>query len=153
MKDNWELNGWEKVINNISTSDNETEKCKGGCPHLPCAGCEKQEDKLECGGLKKFIVIKIEDVERYLHMDLQFQLKLILELIERSRVLDFKSSNNEYLVINTDEPYAPEIIEIRNRCNAHGCRIKYPSEKYEGTRVWDSTIGFSKNPKAILPGI
>ena len=119
MKDNWGIDGWRKVINNISTSDNETKNCNHGCPHIPCEGCDKQEaPKLECGGLKKFVVLKIEDIEEYLPKVAQLQLKMVQVRIECSRVLDFKSIDNEYLVINVDEPYAPEIIEILKK-NGH----------------------------------
>jgi len=93
--------------------------CYHGCPHIPCEGCKTQEaPKLECGGLKKFVVLKIEDIEKYLPKVAQLQLKKVQVKIGCSRILDFKSTNNEYLVINTDEPYAPEIIEILKR-NGH----------------------------------
>ena len=93
--------------------------CYHGYPYLPCEGCDKQEaPTLECGGLKKFVVLKIEDISQYLSNTEQLQLGLIGQKIELGRALDFKSTNNEYLVINVDEPYAPEIIEILKR-NGH----------------------------------
>ena len=93
--------------------------CYHGCPHIPCEGCKTQEAlKLKCGGLKKFVVLKIEDTEKYLSITAQFQLGLMGQNIEHGRHLDFKSTDNEYLVINVDEPYAPEIIEILKK-NGH----------------------------------
>jgi len=93
--------------------------CYHGCPYIPCEGCKTQEAlKLKGGGLKKFVVLKIENISQYLSTTEQLQLGLMGQKIEQGRILDFKSTNNEYLVINTDEPYAPEIIEILKK-NGH----------------------------------
>jgi hypothetical protein len=65
----------------------------------------------------KFAVIKNDDAEKYLNTKGQESLNGILETIADSRSMDGKK-NNEYLVINTDEPYADEVIEILKR-NGH----------------------------------
>ena len=74
--------------------------------------------KLQCGGLDKFIVIKREDAKNFLSRVQSDILKRMLKAINSSRLKKGKKIDNEYLVINTDEPYAPEIIEILKR-NGH----------------------------------
>ena len=73
---------------------------------------------LEGGKLDKFIVIKNEDISTYLTMGEAKSLGFCLDNINDGRVLDGKNPNNKYLVINVDEPYAPEIVEILKR-NGH----------------------------------
>ncbi len=74
--------------------------------------------KLKCGGLNKFIVIKREDVTTYLDRVERDILSRTLKKIASGRRRKGKNDDNEYLVINTDEPYAPEIIEILKQ-NGH----------------------------------
>lgn len=71
--------------------------------------------KLKCGGLNKFIVIKREDVPAYLDRVERDILSRMLKKIASCRRRKKKNADNEYLVINTDEPYASEIIEILKR--------------------------------------
>jgi len=74
---------------------------------------------LKCGATKKFIVIKIDDLKKYVNS--VFKLAMLendLNDIQAGRKADGKAPCNEYLVINTDEPYAGEIIEILKR-NGH----------------------------------
>lgn len=59
----------------------------------------------------KFIVFKIEDVNKYITDNGKFDLDVIGEIISRERAKEGKSLNN-YLVINTDEPYADKVIEL-----------------------------------------
>lgn len=66
----------------------------------------------------KFTVIKNDDIEEYLHPIKQQRLFDLLKDINDGRVLDLKKPNHKYLVINTDEPYADEIINILKR-NGH----------------------------------
>lgn len=72
---------------------------------------------LKCGGLKKHIVLKITDINRYLSPLKVNTFKHILNEIEEGRKLDNKPLN-EYLVINTDEPYIGEVIEVLKKYNA-----------------------------------
>ena len=75
-------------------------------------------EKLKCGGLKKFIVIKIADL-KYINSGFKVaMLKNDLDDIQAGRKTEGEDPSPEYLVINTDEPYAPEIIEIMKR-NGH----------------------------------
>lgn len=65
----------------------------------------------------KFIVIKKDDADKYLNEKGQETLNGILDIIFDSRSMDGKKIN-KYLVINTDEPYADEVIEIL-KSNGH----------------------------------
>lgn len=73
--------------------------------------------KLEkLGGAHKFIVIKTEDLLKYVPSI--FKLAMLdndLSDIAAGRAKDGKKPDNEYLVINLDEPYASEVIEIMKR--------------------------------------
>lgn len=75
-------------------------------------------ERLQCGGLKKFIVVKRDDLNKYIRPSTRFTFDNILEKIKFDRLQDGKNIENEYIVINTDEPYAPEVIEIMKR-NGH----------------------------------
>ena len=71
---------------------------------------------LKCGAEKKYIVIKIEDLLKYVPS--YFKLAMLdndLKDIADGRKADGKSPVNEYLVINTDEPYVSEVIDILKR--------------------------------------
>lgn len=73
---------------------------------------------LEGGNFDKFIVFKNEDIEKYTGNLSEATLRKTAELIESGRMKDGKSTGNTYLVINTDESYAGEVIEILKR-NGH----------------------------------
>jgi len=73
---------------------------------------------LDGGNFTKFTVIKNTDVAEYLNQkEIQMLVKPITK-IEDCRIADGKRPSNIYLVINTDEPYADEVIEILKR-NGH----------------------------------
>ena len=59
----------------------------------------------------KFIVIKKDDLEKYLHPNTRAEFDYALDKIERMRKNDGKKSNY-YVVINVDEPYADKVIEL-----------------------------------------
>lgn len=65
----------------------------------------------------KFIVVKKEDVNRYLTNIDKENLINILDDITYKRMRDGKSLNT-YIVINHDEPYIDEVIDILKR-NGH----------------------------------
>lgn len=69
------------------------------------------------GIANKFIVIKNDDVEKYLTYQDKIILKYMLRAIEKGRTEDSKKFNY-YVVINTDELYADEVIEIMKK-NGH----------------------------------
>lgn len=58
---------------------------------------------------QKFIVIKLEDADKYLPNHDRIDLKHILRQINEGRAKEGKK-DNEYLVVNKDEPYA-ELVE------------------------------------------
>lgn len=63
----------------------------------------------------KFIILKIEDGVKYLNKEDKHKLCEIEDKIRIGRVNDGKSPNNKYAVINLDEPYSNEIIEIMKK--------------------------------------
>lgn len=66
---------------------------------------------------RKYIVHKIEDVQRHLTPDQRAQLGVIGAMIDTGRIDAGKppASYNAYIVINLDEPYAVEVVEILKR--------------------------------------
>lgn len=65
----------------------------------------------------KFIVVKREDAKKYLDVSQKYALVGMFEDIDKGRKEDGKlpASNNSYVVVNIDEPYANEVIEIMKR--------------------------------------
>ena len=59
---------------------------------------------LKCGARKKFYVASYKDVDKYLDASERQGLEQILCFIRKRRMADNKNIN-EYIVINTDEPY------------------------------------------------
>ncbi len=70
---------------------------------------------IDTTGMKiKFAVLKNEDIEK-LPYEQQANLSEIREMIMRNRISEGKIGMPKHLVINTDEPYADEVIEILKR--------------------------------------
>jgi hypothetical protein len=67
---------------------------------------------------RKFTVIKERDLQEHCDYDDYMALNHILAKIERGRKKNNKRPYNSYVVINLDEPYTNEIIEIMKR-NGH----------------------------------
>ncbi|AKQ08630.1 hypothetical protein [Bacillus phage vB_BceS-M2] len=68
----------------------------------------------------KFVVFKHEDAEQFLS---GYQRKMLIDIlgtIQKGRAISGKEVNNFYLVINTDEPYANEVIDIMKKNNHWG---------------------------------
>ncbi|PGQ88374.1 hypothetical protein [Priestia megaterium] len=65
----------------------------------------------------KYTVIENEDV-RCLSYENQSCLEELLQTIKLNRVARMLEPAGNYIVVNKDEPYAAEIIEILKR---HGC--------------------------------
>ncbi|MED1904967.1 hypothetical protein [Cytobacillus firmus] len=66
-------------------------------------------------GMKmKFTVLKNDDINRYLDEKAKIELSASTAAIQQLRAIEGKKVNT-YLVINTDEPYADEVIEIMKR--------------------------------------
>lgn len=66
------------------------------------------------GMANKFVVFIGEDVEVLTHQE-KVALGHIAESIEDNRCETGKNPRNTYLVVNTDESYADEVIEILKR--------------------------------------
>ncbi len=70
----------------------------------------------ELGGKRKYIVLKIDELFKYVRAPVKLALlDNDMEDIKKGREQDGKKPVNEYIVINLDEPYAPEIIEIMKK--------------------------------------
>ncbi|WP_212635455.1 hypothetical protein [Saccharibacillus brassicae] len=69
------------------------------------------------GMQNKFIVVKRTDVSEFLPQVLQDQQEDILRAIEVNQIVQqvTPASTKTYLVVNTDEPYADEVIAILKR--------------------------------------
>ena len=72
---------------------------------------------LDGGNFDKFLVLKWDDINRYLTRRDKDDLNECIEAVLDGRRMGGKPDNT-YLVINTDEPYAHEIVEILKR-NGH----------------------------------
>jgi hypothetical protein len=81
----------------------------------------REEEKMaNTEGMKmKFTVFKNEDLYNALqgeeNEDLRDAFNTIINMIAMYRDANGKKKPNTYLVINTDEPYADEVIEIMKR--------------------------------------
>ncbi|WP_315793221.1 hypothetical protein [Paenibacillus sp. BIC5C1] len=60
----------------------------------------------------KFTVIKNEDIEKHLNELDKSELSSLLWKIQQLRLLEGKAALNTYLVVNTDEEYATDIVRI-----------------------------------------
>jgi hypothetical protein len=76
-------------------------------PNVFCVTDKMEEFKRE----EKYIVFKIDDIKKYLDSDLRRWLVIISETIREGRALDNKS-NNHYVVVNEDEPYAEKVWNL-----------------------------------------
>lgn len=62
----------------------------------------------------KYVVVKRDDIEKYLSNEGKKALYRCLDSLLDSRRHDGKKENT-YMVINTDEPYAPQVAQIMQR--------------------------------------
>ena len=65
--------------------------------------------------IKKFLVVKDEDIEKHLNSFDKKELSRLMGKIAKGRAMEGKNEDNFYLVINQDEPYAFKIKEIMQR--------------------------------------
>lgn len=65
---------------------------------------------------QKYIVMKIDDINKYLDAftanELSIELDRAFSLIEHGREKDGKKPHNSYVVINTDEAYIKKIVDV-----------------------------------------
>lgn len=64
---------------------------------------------------KKFLVLKNDDIDQFIHPMRMGEFNRLLSGIDMNRRALGKAGQNDYLVINLDEPYAAEVIEIMKR--------------------------------------
>ncbi|PTY93058.1 hypothetical protein [Heyndrickxia sporothermodurans] len=67
------------------------------------------------GMRNKFTVVKNDDLEKYLHPEMKSAFLNIAEKVELNKCIEENKKPHTYLVINTDEPYADEVIEIMKK--------------------------------------
>lgn len=71
------------------------------------------------GRKRRYTVINERDMKKYVpekaESDFQYEFNNICDLIEEGRCKDGKQRYNSYIVINVDEPYVDEIIEVMKR--------------------------------------
>ncbi|MCP3778773.1 hypothetical protein [Paenibacillus sp. MZ03-122A] len=82
----------------------------------------------------KFTVLKNEDINKYLDEREKSDLSRILWKVQELRLLDGKPPLNTYLVVNTDETYAADIVRIM-QANNHWGPVIDPNQaelKYDG---------------------
>lgn len=75
----------------------------------------------------KFRVIKEDDIKNYLSEKERFALNHLQAVIALGRESDGKPNTNEYLVVNTDESYADDIIDILKENGDWGQSHNVPS--------------------------
>ena len=63
-------------------------------------------------GCNTHLVIKYEDIEKYLTDDMKTSLQSMLSTIETRRTYAGKTPINEYYICNKDEPYAMQVEDI-----------------------------------------
>lgn len=59
----------------------------------------------------KFLVVKTEDINKHLSKSERKALVDALLTIRNGRILDGKKPENEYWIVNQDEPYADKILQ------------------------------------------
>ncbi|MGG3452151.1 hypothetical protein [Domibacillus aminovorans] len=71
------------------------------------------------GRERRYTVTNEKDIEKYVPKPLKEKLDIVMDgvsaWVEDGRVRDGKKPYNSYIVINVDEPYANEVIEIMER--------------------------------------
>lgn len=72
---------------------------------------------MKCGAERKFVVLPLKYLSR-LEPHFKGGVTNAANKIARMRITEGKDPYPEYIVINVDEPYAPEIIDILKR-NGH----------------------------------
>ena len=59
----------------------------------------------------KYLVVKRDDIDKYLTKDEVIELDTILLGVAKGRIRDGKKANS-YVVVNQDEPYAEKVWEL-----------------------------------------
>lgn len=69
-------------------------------------------DGTKVNGCNTHLVVKMDDIRRYLSTDQLYALDGIVRSIESGRMEDGKNPSNTYYICNTDEPYAKDVENI-----------------------------------------
>ena len=91
---------------------NNWTESKGAKLELDYAQKHNKQIIFEGARFDKFTVIKNSDIEKYLATEDAKELQALLRRLSVSRKCNSGKKENTYLVINTNEIYAAEIIEI-----------------------------------------
>jgi len=65
----------------------------------------------------KYIVIKQDDLYKYTSQEDKINLARIIKTIRDGRIEGNKNTSNKYFVINVDESYAEDIVDILKQNN------------------------------------
>jgi hypothetical protein len=60
---------------------------------------------------QKFVVIKTDDIRNALSLSEQEMLQNLCRIVEDYRIV-YGKKRNQYVVINHDEPYFPEVLRL-----------------------------------------
>jgi hypothetical protein len=99
------------------------------------------------GRKRRYTIINERDFEKYVPSmqkeSFEPEMNNVLKEIELGRELDNKEPFNNYVVINTDEPYINEIIRVMKRNNHWEGEIpKFYIDDLDGTEfIRDSDVG------------
>lgn len=104
-----------KKYNNLKAMSEEFSKIALKYMGIPT---ERDFGKLKCGAKRSHLVLKLDDIEKVLIDKRKEQLADICRFIRDNRKIREKNPAPEYIVINTDEPYINDIIEILKK-NGH----------------------------------
>ncbi len=63
----------------------------------------------------KFLVLKKADIEDALSEDNQTTLNTLVAIVRGWRSVHGKSLDNQYVVINLDEPYAGQVLDLMQK--------------------------------------
>jgi len=70
------------------------------------------EHKMPFKRYRKYEVIKIDDIYRYLAANEIEQLDALIDHIHKGRITEGKVPCNSYVVVNEDQPYAEEVWKL-----------------------------------------
>lgn len=89
--------------------------------------CEAFKGTVLEGRPCKYTVLSHKDLDKYIDVFTQNELWVMLDSIlgniENAREKDGKKPYNSYIIINTDEPYIDEIVEVMKRHGHWDCEI------------------------------
>lgn len=90
----------------------------------------------EYGGTEKYIIIKIDDLEKYAPC-CPFEKFIaaydrVMKFVKDGRKADGKDPEPAYITVNVDEPYSHEVIDILKK---HGDWGQKGAEKFEKTQL------------------